>query len=41
MKLEIFEYIEIWYNKKKRHSILNYMNIQEFNNQIKKYKNVA
>ena len=41
MKLEIFEYIEIWYNKKRRHLALNYMNIEEFNNQIKKYKNVA
>ena len=41
MKLEIFEYIEIWYNKKRRHSALNYMNIEEFNNQTKKYKNVA
>ena len=41
MKLEIFEYIEIWYNKKRRHSALNYMNIEEFNNQLKKYKNVA
>jgi transposase InsO family protein len=41
MKLEIFEYIEIWYNKKRRHSTLNYMNIEEFKNQIKKYKNVA
>ena len=36
MKLEIFEYIEIWYNKKRRHLALNYMNIEEFNNQIKK-----
>jgi len=32
MKLEIFEYIEIWYNKKRRHSTLNYMNIAAFNN---------
>lgn len=24
MKLEIFECIEIWYNKKRRHSDLNY-----------------
>ena len=24
MELEIFEYIEIWYNKKRRHSTLNY-----------------
>lgn len=40
MKLEIFEYIEVWYNRKRRHSALNYANIEEFNNQIK-YKNVA
>ncbi|WP_348825757.1 IS3 family transposase [Flavobacterium aestuarii] len=40
MKLEIFEYIEIWYNRKRRHSALNYKNIEEFNNQIN-YKNVA
>ena len=40
MKLKIFEYIEIWYNKKRRHSALNYANINEFNNQII-YKNVA
>ena len=30
----------MWYRKKK-HSGLNYMNIEEFKNQIKKYKNVA
>jgi putative transposase len=40
MKLEIFEYIEIWYNQKRRHSALNYKNIEEFNNQIN-YKNIA
>ena len=40
MKLEIFEYIEIWYNKKRRHSALNYQNIDEFNNNFN-YKNVA
>src|SRR5690606_41502359 len=31
MKLEIFEYIEIWYNRKRRHSALNYATIEEFN----------
>lgn len=41
MELEIFEYIEIWYNKKRRHSALNYKTIEEFNNQNKIYKNVA
>ncbi|MFV5686511.1 transposase [Flavobacterium sp. GB2R13] len=40
MKLEIFEYIEVWYNRKSRHSALNYATIEEFNNQIN-YKNVA
>lgn len=41
MELEIFEYIEIWYNKKRRHSALNYKTIEEFNNQNYIYKNVA
>lgn len=41
MKLEIFEYIEIWYNRKRRHSALNYMTINEFNIQTNNYKNVA
>ncbi|UZU00246.1 IS3 family transposase [Chryseobacterium fluminis] len=41
MKLEIFEYIEVWYNKKRRHSTLNYQTIEEFNNQNKTYQNVA
>jgi putative transposase len=36
MKLEIFEYIEIWHNRKRRCSALNYASIEEFN-----YKNVA
>jgi putative transposase len=40
MKLIIFEYIEIWYNRKRRRSALNYTTIEEFNIQIK-YKNVA
>ena len=34
MKLEIFEYIEIWYNRKRGHSALNYTTIEEFNHQI-------
>lgn len=41
MELEIFEYIEIWYNKKRRHSALNYKTIEEFNNQNRIYKNAA
>jgi putative transposase len=38
IELEIFEYIEIWYNKKRRHSELNYKTIEEFNNQNNFYK---
>ncbi len=41
MELDIFEYIEIWYNKKRRHSALNYKTIEEFNNQNNICKNVA
>jgi putative transposase len=41
MELEIFEYIEIWYNKKRRHSALKYMTIEEFNNKTNIYNNVA
>ncbi|SIT11464.1 Transposase InsO and inactivated derivatives [Chryseobacterium piscicola] len=41
MELEIFEYIEVWYNKKRRHSTLKYKTIEEFNNQNKIYQNVA
>src|SRR5690606_3913372 len=41
MELEIFEYIQIWYNKKRRHGTLNYKTIEEFNNQSNIYKNVA
>jgi len=41
MELEIFEYIEIWYNKKRRHSALNYKTIEEFKNPNRIYKNAA
>ena len=41
MELEIFEYIEIWHNKKRRHGALNYKIKEEFNNQNNINKNVA
>lgn len=41
MRLQVFEYIELWYNQKRRHSALKYMTIKEFNNQSNNYKNVA
>jgi putative transposase len=40
MELEIFEYIETWYNKKRRNSALNYKTIEEIN-KLTNYKNVA
>ncbi|WP_286500997.1 hypothetical protein [Empedobacter falsenii] len=41
MRLEIFQYIEIFYSKKRRHSFLNYKTIEEFNQQNIIYKDVA
>lgn len=43
MGLAIFEYIEVWYRKQRRHSYLNYQTIEEFNEQyrIQNLKNIA
>lgn len=45
MKKDLFEYIEIWYNRKRRHSFLNNLNIEEFwdqyINEITKSRNAA
>lgn len=41
MESEIFQYIEIWYNRKRRHSSLNYKTIEEFNILNNLYKNVV
>ncbi|WP_246124596.1 IS3 family transposase [Bizionia gelidisalsuginis] len=41
MERDIFEYIELWYNKKRRHSTLNYLTIKEFNNLKINYKYAA
>jgi transposase InsO family protein len=41
MKLDLFEYIEIWYNKKRRHSAIENKTIEEFWNQKINLKNVA
>ncbi|WP_342341555.1 IS3 family transposase [Flavobacterium piscis] len=30
MKVDVYEYIENWYNKKRRHSFLGYKTIEEF-----------
>lgn len=34
MRAEVFDYIENWYNKKRRHSALKYKTIEEFNADI-------
>lgn len=36
MRIKIFEYIEIWYRKKRRHSYLGYKTIEEFNREYTK-----
>ncbi|MBY0068102.1 IS3 family transposase, partial [Empedobacter falsenii] len=41
MKNQIFQYIEIWYNRNRRHKTLNYKTIFEFNNNLQFLKNVA
>ncbi len=43
MRLAIFEYIEVWCRKQRRHSYLNCQTIDEFNEQyrIQNNKNVA
>lgn len=43
MEIEIFEYIECWYNRARRHSALSNLTIDEFWNNIKfdNHKNVA
>ena len=30
IQLEIFEFIEIWYNRKRKHSYLNYLTPEQF-----------
>jgi len=40
-KLEIFDYIEIWYNRKRRHSALGYLSPELFEKLLLKYKNAA
>lgn len=40
-KLSIFEYIETWYNRKRRHKHLNNLTIEEFHRLINNQKNAA
>ncbi len=38
MELEIFEYLEIWYSKERRHRTFSYKPIEEFDNLNNFYK---
>jgi putative transposase len=40
-ELSIFEWIESWYNTRRRHSSLGYLTINEFENQLNNQKNAA
>jgi transposase InsO family protein len=40
-KLELFDYIEIWYNRKRRHSALGYLSPELFEKLLLNYKNAA
>lgn len=41
MKMDLFEYIEIWYNRERRHSAIGNLTIQEFWNKQSNLKSVA
>jgi transposase InsO family protein len=40
-KMAVFEYIEICYNKKRRHSALGYLSPESYNEKLINYKKVA
>ena len=40
-KMAVFEYIEIWYNKQRRHSALGYLSPESYNELLINYKKVA
>mgnify|MGYP006102039591 FL=1 len=40
-KLAVFEYIEVWYNRKRLHSSLGYKTLAETEQEFNKLKNVA
>lgn len=41
MKMDLFEYIEVWYNRERRHSAIGNLTIQEFWNKKSNLKNAA
>jgi transposase InsO family protein len=40
-RIAIFEYIEIWYNRKRKHSALGYLSPEEYGNLLLNFKNAA
>jgi transposase InsO family protein len=40
-QVSIFEWIETWYNRLRRHSALEYLTIEEFEKTNSNFKNVA
>ncbi|MCJ7713650.1 IS3 family transposase, partial [Candidatus Bathyarchaeota archaeon] len=40
-QLSIFEWIESWYNRRRRHSALGYQTIEEFELNNSNFKNAA
>jgi transposase InsO family protein len=40
-KIEIFEFIEIWYNRKRIHASLGYRTPDEYGIQLNQHQNVA
>jgi putative transposase len=40
-QLSVFEWIESWYNTRRRHSALGYLTINEFDNQLTKHQTAA
>jgi transposase InsO family protein len=41
MRGDLFEYIEIWYNRECQHSTLRNITIEQFNNKKQRLKNTA
>lgn len=41
MKTDLFEYIEIWYNRERRHSKLGNLTIEQFNSRKQNLKKTA
>ncbi|WP_430981258.1 IS3 family transposase [Sphingobacterium kitahiroshimense] len=41
MRTDLFEYIEVWYNRERRHSALGNLTIEQFNNKKQNIKKTA